>query len=43
MSFTGFGIRTEPTIPRAEIAVAGDSMSLFTGSQTNLPLIQSAP
>jgi hypothetical protein len=43
MSFTGFGIRTEPLIPRAEIAVAGDSMSLFTGSQTNLPFIQAAP
>jgi hypothetical protein len=43
MSFTGFGIRTEPSIPRAEIAVAGDSMSLFTGPQTSLPLIQSAP
>lgn len=36
-SFNGFGIRSEPLIPRAAIVVAGDSM--VTGYQTNLPLV----
>jgi hypothetical protein len=39
-SFSAFGIRTEPAIPLAVLAMAGDSV--VTGYDTNLPLLRNA-